>query len=50
MALAINGGHLLENLDLEGLAARNVYEFVLILEPLNLEGATGSTVAPIAIR
>lgn len=50
MALAINGVHLLENLDLEALASKNVYEFALILEPLKLEGATGSTVAPIAIR
>ena len=50
MALAINGIHLLENLDLEGLASKNVYEFALILQPLKLEGATGSTVAPIAIR
>ena len=50
MALAINGIHLLENLDLEGLASKNVSEFALILQPLKLEGATGSTVAPIAIR
>jgi len=50
MALAISGIHLLENLDLEGLASQNVYEFALILQPLKLEGATGSTVAPIAIR
>jgi len=50
MALAINGVHLLENLDLEALSAKGVYEFALIMEPLKLEGATGSTVAPIAIR
>jgi kynurenine formamidase len=50
MALATNGVHLLENLDLEALSAKDVYEFALIKEPLKLEGATGSTVAPIVIR
>jgi kynurenine formamidase len=50
MALAINGVHLLENLKLDELAAKRVYEFALVMEPLKLEGATGSTVAPIAIR
>jgi len=50
MALAINGVHLLENLKLDELAAKRVYEFAFIMEPLKLEGATGSTVAPIAIR
>jgi kynurenine formamidase len=41
---------LLENLKLDDLAARNAYEFALIVEPLKIEGGTGSTVAPIAIR
>jgi len=50
MALVVNGVHLLENMKLDELAAKNVYEFALILQPLKLEGATGSTVAPIAIR
>lgn len=50
LALVVNGVHLLENLKLDELAAKNVYEFALILQPLKLEGATGSTVAPIAIR
>ena len=48
--LAINGIHLLENLKLDELAAKRVYEFALIVEPLKIQGATGSTVAPIAIR
>jgi kynurenine formamidase len=48
--LAVNGIHLLENLKLDELAAKRVYEFALIIEPLKIEGATGSTVAPIAIR
>jgi kynurenine formamidase len=50
LALAINGVHLLENLDLEALAQGRVYAFALIVQPLKLEGATGSTVAPIAVR
>ena len=50
LALVVNGVHLLENMKLDELAAKNVYEFALILEPLKLEGATGSTVAPIAVR
>src|SRR6058998_4112767 len=48
--LAVNGIHILESLKLDELAAKRVNEFVLILEPLKLKGATGSTVAPIAIR
>src|SRR5262245_50924770 len=48
--LAVNGVHILESLKLDELAAKGVNEFVLILEPLKLKGATGSTVAPIAVR
>ncbi|PYS26039.1 MAG: cyclase [Acidobacteria bacterium] len=48
--LAVNGIHLLENLKLDELAAKRVYEFALIIEPLKIQGATGSIVAPIAIR
>jgi kynurenine formamidase len=48
--LAVNGIHLLENLKLDELAAKRVYEFAFIMEPLKIQGATGSTVAPIAIR
>ncbi len=39
----------LENLYLEELAANQVYEFLLIVTPLRLQGATGSWVHPIAI-
>jgi kynurenine formamidase len=39
----------LENLYLEELAAQRVYEFLLIVTPLRLTGATGSWVHPIAI-
>ena len=48
--LVINGIHLLENLKLDELAAKRVYEFAFIVEPLKIQGGTGSTVAPIAIR
>jgi kynurenine formamidase len=48
--LVVNGIHLLENLRLDELAARRAYEFALIVEPLKIQGGTGSTVAPIAIR
>jgi kynurenine formamidase len=49
IALAINGIFLLENLNLGALAARNVYEFALMLQPLKIKGGTGSTVAPVAL-
>jgi kynurenine formamidase len=50
IALVVNGIFLLENLRLDELASQRTYEFALIVEPLKLVGATGSTVAPIAIR
>jgi kynurenine formamidase len=48
--LAINGIHLLENLKLDELAAKRVNEFAFVVQPLKIQGGTGSTVAPIAIR
>jgi kynurenine formamidase len=48
--LVVNGIHLLENLRLDELAARRAYEFALVVEPLKIQGGTGSTVAPVAIR
>jgi kynurenine formamidase len=48
--LVVNGIHLLENLELEELAARQAYEFALIVQPLKIQGGTGSTVAPMAVR
>jgi kynurenine formamidase len=50
IALVVNGVHLLENLKLDELAAQQVNEFALILQPLKIQGGTGSTVAPIAVR
>ncbi len=48
--LVVNGIHILENLKLDELAAKRVHEFAFVIQPLKLKGATGSTVAPIAIR
>jgi len=31
-------------------AARRAYEFALMVQPLKIQGGTGSTVAPIAAR
>jgi kynurenine formamidase len=50
LALTVNGVHLLENLVLEDLAKARVYEFAFVMQPLKLQGATGSTVAPTALR
>jgi kynurenine formamidase len=50
LALVVNGVHLLENLKLDELAAKNVTEFAFVMQPLKLQGATGSTVAPAALR
>jgi len=49
LLLVRNGVTHLENLYLEELAAKKVYEFVLIVTPLRLKGCTGSWVHPIAI-
>src|SRR5262245_42307375 len=40
--LVVNGIHLLENLRLDELAARRAYEFAFIVEPLKIQGGTGS--------
>src|SRR5688572_24471680 len=48
--LGVTGIHLLENLRLDELAARKAHEFAIIVEPLKIQGGTGSSVAPIAIR
>ena len=46
----LNGVHLLENLKLDDLAAKKVHEFAFVMQPLKIQGGSGSTVAPIAIR
>ena len=50
MMLIQNGVHLIENLKLDALAAARAYEFAFLVQPLKLKGATGSNVAPVAIR
>ena len=50
MMLIQHGIYLIENLELDALAASRAYEFAFIVEPLKLKGATGSAVAPIAVR
>ena len=48
--LARHGIYILENLNLEGLAANFVDHFLFIAAPLKLKGATGSPVRPLAIE
>ena len=48
--LVVNGIHILENLKLDELAAKRVYEFAFVMQPLKMQGFSGSTVAPVAIR
>jgi kynurenine formamidase len=48
--LVLNGVHILENLKLDELAAKKVHEFAFVMQPLKIQGGSGSTVAPIAIR
>jgi kynurenine formamidase len=47
--LVQHGIHIIENLDLERLAADGRYEFLFVCLPLALVGATGSPVRPIAV-
>jgi kynurenine formamidase len=48
--LAVKGIHLIENLKLDELAAKNIDEFAFVVQPLKIRGGTGSTVAPTAIH
>jgi kynurenine formamidase len=47
--LVKHGIHILENINLEELAASRIFEFLFVCLPLKLVGATGSPVRPIAI-
>ncbi|MRK02360.1 cyclase family protein [Aeromicrobium sp. S22] len=47
--LVESGIYIIEALDLEQLAARRRYEFTFVLIPLNIYGATGSPVRPLAV-
>jgi len=48
--LATHGIYLIESLKLDELVDRNIDEFAFIVQPLKLKGATGSAIAPIAVR
>ncbi len=48
--LVVNGIHLLENMKLDQLVAKRIQEFALIVQPLKIQGGTGSTVAPVAVH
>lgn len=50
MMLIQHGIYLIENLELEALAAARAYEFAFIVQPLKIKGGTGSAVVPAAIR
>src|SRR5262249_10880730 len=50
IALVVNGVHLLENLKLDELAGKGVYEFAFIMEPLEIQGGTGSEGSPLPGR
>ena len=45
-----SGIYVVENLNLEELAAGGVHEFAFMFAPLRLKGATGSPGNPIAVR
>jgi len=48
--LVTHGIYLIESLKLDELVDRNIYEFAFVVQPLKLRGATGSSIAPIAVR
>ncbi|MBV8931577.1 MAG: cyclase family protein [Kutzneria sp.] len=47
--LVEHGIHIIEHLDLESLSAAGVREFLFVLSPLRIVGATGSPVRPLAV-
>jgi kynurenine formamidase len=48
--LVVHGIHLLENMKLDALASQRVHEFAFVVQPLKMQGFTGSAVAPVAVR
>jgi kynurenine formamidase len=50
IALVVNGVHLLEQVKLDELAAKQVFEFAFIMQPLKIQGGSGSTVSPVAVH
>lgn len=49
LLLVERGVHIIEVMNLSGLAAAGVHEFVFVLAPLNITGGTGSPVRPLAV-
>jgi kynurenine formamidase len=49
IALVVHGVHLLENMKLDELAQRPQKEFAFMMQPLKVQGGSGSTVAPTAM-
>ena len=49
MLLVESGIYIIEALDLEGLSEQAIHEFFFVLVPLNIFGATGSPVRPLAV-
>ena len=49
LLLVEHGIHIIEVMNLSGLAAAGVHEFAFILAPLNIVGGTGSPVRPLAV-
>ena len=49
LALVVYGVHLLENMKLDALARRGQHEFAFAVQPLKIQGGSGSTVAPSAL-
>jgi kynurenine formamidase len=47
--LVEHGIHIIETMKLTELAEKSVTEFLFVLTPLNLVGATGSPIRPIAV-
>ena len=47
--LVESGIHIIENLNLEELAAQRIHTFLLIAAPLKISGATGSPLRPLAV-
>lgn len=48
--LVANGIYLVESLKLDELVEKRIHEFAFVVQPLKLRGATGSSVAPVAVR
>jgi kynurenine formamidase len=49
LLIADNGIHIIENFDLEELAAAEVYEFLLVVPPIKVRGGTGSALRSFAL-